>query len=112
MQPKTGKVNFTKSSVRVNVPNYYVKQLGLNEDTEWRIKETPVAYLLKNESGGTIHGFSYSTQGGKYRILAINIPLMEIDRSNMSGAILWEVTGKTVKATMPKGHRQSSKKDE
>ena len=70
MQPKEGKVNFTKTSVRLNVPSYYVKTLGLSEQTEWRIKDTPTAYLLRNETGGKIQGKMYQE---KY--LMINIPL-------------------------------------
>ena len=102
MQPFEGKVNFTRTSVRLNVPSYYVKSFGLSDRTEWRIKDTPTAYLLRNEAGGKIHGKKYQ---GKY--LMINIPLAEIDRTMLSGDVRWEVVGRTVKAVLPKG-RQSS----
>lgn len=105
MREKTGKVNITASNVRLNIPNYYVKTLGLSEETAWRIKETPTAYLLRNEQGGTIFGRLFKLKAGKYEILKVNIPSMEIDRDAITGEVLWEVSGRTVKATLPKGRR-------
>lgn len=107
MNSKRGKITFMKTAIRLNVPSYYVKELGLTAATKWRIKETPTAYLLRTEESGTLTGTSAQSHGGRYVNLAIHLPLMAVDRRLLSGVVEWQVVGRTVKAVLPKG-RQSS----
>ena len=102
MNPKTTKINFAPTAIRINIPSAYVKALGLDETTKWRFKETPTAYLLRNEKDGRLETKRRMTVGGKYAVLAIFLPLSEVDRAKLAGTAMWEIVGNTAKAALPK----------